>query len=58
MRDKYHLYLTNEERRTVIGCLIELRNHLLYQGKYTDVIDKLLAKFTKARIKRTNVKEV
>ena len=58
MRDKYHLYLTNEERRAVIGSLIDLRNDLLLQGKYTDVIDELLVKFTKARIKMINVKEV
>ncbi|MGN1466696.1 MAG: hypothetical protein ACI4W1_00155 [Ruminococcus sp.] len=58
MRDKYHLYLTNEERRAVISNLIELRNRLIFQGKYTDVVDELLVKFTKARIKRINVKEV
>lgn len=58
MRDKYHLYLTNEERRAVIGSLIDLRNDLLLQGKYTDVIDELLIKFTKARIKKIKVKEV
>lgn len=58
MRDKYHLYLTNEERRVVIVCLIELRNHLLHQGKYTDVVDELLVKFTRAKKKKINVKEV
>lgn len=58
MRDKYHLYLTNEERRVVIVCLIELRNHLLHQGKYTDVVDELLVKFTRAKRKKIKVKEV
>ena len=58
MRDKYHLYLTNEERRVVIVCLIELRNHLLHQGKYTDVVDELLVKFTRAKMKKINVKEI
>ncbi len=58
MRDKYHLYLTNEERRVVIVCLIELRNHLLHQGKYTDVVDELLVKFTRAKMKKIKVKEV
>lgn len=57
MRDKYHLYLTNKEHRVVIGCLIELRNHLLHQGKYTDVIDELLVKFVRAKKKKINVKE-
>ena len=58
MRDKYHLYLTVEERRVVINSLIELRNDLISQGRYTDVIDELLVKFTKARIKKIKIKEV
>ncbi len=58
MRDKYHLYLTNEERRVVIVCLIELRNHLLHQEKYTDVVYELLVKFTRAKRKKIKVKEV
>ncbi len=58
MRDKYHLYLTNEELRAVIISLIELRNRLLFQGKYTDVVDELLVKFTRAKIKKIKVKEV
>ena len=58
MRDKYHLYLTNEEHRAVISSLIELRNRLLFQGKYTDVVDELLIKFTKAKRKKIKVKEV
>lgn len=58
MRDKYHLYLTNKEHRAVISSLIELRNCLLFQGKYTDVVDELLVKFTRARMKKIKVKEV
>lgn len=58
MRDKYHLYLTNEEHRAVINSLIELRNRLLFQGKYTDVVDELLVKFTRAKKKKIKVKEV
>lgn len=55
---KYHLYLTSDERRTVINSLIDLRNNLILQGKYTDVIDELLIKLTKAKIKNIKVKEV
>ena len=43
---KYHIYLTPDERRTVINSLIDLRNNLISQGKYTDVIDELLIKLT------------
>lgn len=43
---KYHIYLTPDERRTVINSLIELRNSLISQGRYTDIIDELLIKLT------------
>lgn len=55
MRDKYHIYLTAEERRAVINSLIDLKNDLISRGKYTDVIDELIIKFTKAKVK---IKEV
>ncbi len=55
---KYHLYLTQDERRMIVGSLIELRNHLVSEGRYTDVIDELLVKFTNAKVKRIKVKEV
>lgn len=55
---KYHLYLTQDERRTVINSLIDLRNDLISQGRYTDVIDELLIRFTKAKVKKIMVKEV
>ena len=55
---KYHIYLTPDERRTVINSLIDLRNDLLSQGRYTDIIDELLLKITKAKVKIFKVKEV
>ena len=55
---KYHIYLTPDERRTVINSLIDLRNDLISRGKYTDIIDELIIKFTKAKVKKIKVKEV
>ena len=55
---KYHLYLTPNERRTVINSLIDLRNVLISQGRYSDIIDELLIKLTKAKVKKIKVKEV
>lgn len=55
---KYHIYLTPDERHTVINSLIDLRNNLILQGKYTDIIDELLIKLTKAKVKKIKVKEV
>ena len=58
MRDKYHIYLTTEERRVVINSLIDLKNDLISRGKYTDIIDELMIKFTKAKVKKIKIKEV
>nr|WP_303688798.1 hypothetical protein [Ruminococcus bromii] len=58
MKTKYHIYLTSEERRAVINSLIDLRNDLISRGKYTDVIDELLIKLTKAKVKNIKIKEV
>ena len=55
---KYHLYLTHNERRTVINSLICLKNDLISQGKYTDAVDELIVKLTKAKLKRIKIKEV
>ena len=58
MRAKYHIYLTAEERRVVINSLIDLKNNLISRGKHTDIIDELIIKFTKAKVKRIKIKEV
>ena len=58
MRDKYHIYLTAEARRAVINSLIDLKNDLISRGKYTNVIDELIIKFTKAKVKKIKIKEV
>ena len=41
---KYHIYLTEQERSEVIKSLIDLKNALIRQGKYTDAVDDLLVK--------------
>ena len=58
MKTKYHIYLTSEERRAVINSQIDLRNDLISRGKYTDIIDELIIKFTKAKVKQIKIKEV
>ena len=58
MKTKYHIYLTGEERRAVINSLIDLRNDLISRGKYTDIIDELIIKFAKAKVKKIRIKEV
>ena len=51
----FHIYLTEQERTQVVGALIELKNSLIAQGRYTDAVDDILIKITKARKKRLAV---
>ena len=56
MKDpKYHIYLTNEERSEVLKSLIDLKNEMIVQGKYTDVLDEIIVKLYKARKKKIKV---
>ena len=56
MKDpKYHIYLTNEERSEVLKSLIDLKNEMIVQGKYTDVLDEIIVKLYKSRKKNKKV---
>ncbi len=55
---KYHLYLNDSEYSRVIQSLISLKNSLIEQGRYTDAVDEVLIKFTKARKKRIVVRYI
>ena len=41
-KNKYHIYLTEEERRLAVKALIDKRNALIAAGRYTDAIDDIL----------------
>ena len=55
MNTKYHVYLNYEERRLVIKSLNDLRNRLISECKYTDLIDEVLVKVSNAKIKKMKV---
>lgn len=54
----YHIYLDEQERSQVIQSLVDLKNTLTAQGKYTDAVDDVLIKITKARKKRIVVQYI
>ena len=37
--------LTHEEVRIIVMALVELKNQLIAEGRYTDAVDDLLIKF-------------
>lgn len=55
MKDtKYHIYLNSEERCLLISSLNDLRNRLIAEGKYTDLVDEVMIKTANAKIKVTS----
>lgn len=56
MREKkYHLYLTADEQSKVIQSLIDLKNNLISQGRYTDAVDDVLLKVLSAKKKKLKI---
>lgn len=43
-RKKFYLYLNEEEKKIAVQSLIELKNDLIRQGRFTDPVDELLIK--------------
>lgn len=44
---KYHLHLTEKEHPLLIQALIDLKNKLLNDGRYTDAVDEVIIKVLK-----------
>ena len=57
-RKDYHIYLDEQEYSQVIQSLVTLKNNLIAQGRYTDAVDDVLIKFTKARKKKMTVQYI
>ena len=59
MREKKtHLYLDSQERSLLLHSLVELKNQLIQQGRYTDCIDELIFKVINAPTKRMKIEYV
>lgn len=57
MREKkYHIYLTDDKQSRVIQSLINLKNNLIVQGRYTDAVDEVLLKVLSAKKKKLKIK--
>lgn len=59
MREKKnHLYVDSQERTWLLHSLVELKNQLIQQGRYTDCVDELIFKVVNAPIKRMKIEYV
>lgn len=55
---KYHTYLDSQERTILLHSLVELKNQLIQQGRYTDPVDELIFKVVNAPVKRMKIEYV
>ena len=59
MKDKTnHLYVDSHERKIILHSLVELKNALIRQGRYTDCVDELIFKVANAPIKKMKIEYV
>ena len=56
MREKKtHIYMDSQERTLLLHSLVELKNQLIQQGRYTDYVDELIFKVIHAPVKKLRV---
>ena len=55
---KTHIYVDSQERTLLLHSLVELKNQLIQQGRYTDCVDELIFKVVNAPIKRMKIEYV
>lgn len=54
--EKYHIYLSTKERNEIVAFLINLKNKLIEQGRYTDAVDDVLCKVLSAKKRNLKIK--
>ena len=56
--EKYPIYLSTKERNEIVASLINLKNKLIEQGRYTDAVDDVLFKVLKTKRKKIKIEYV
>ena len=54
--EKYHIYLSTKDRNEIVAFLINLKNKLIEQGRYTDAVDDVLCKVLSAKKRKLKIK--
>lgn len=54
----YHIYLNADEQKPIIISLLNLKNRLIEQGKYTDAVDDILCKVLSAKKRKIKIKYI
>ena len=51
-KKKMRLYLDSEEKSVVLKCLVDMKNRMIAEGRYTDCVDEVIIKLVKAPVKK------
>ena len=54
----YHLYMTPKEQSEVLKTLVALKNRLISEDRYTDAVDDVIVKISKAKKKHMKVQYI
>ena len=54
----YHAYLENNERQLVIHSLVELKNKLIQESRYTECVDEPIFKVINAPVKKMKTEHI
>lgn len=52
MKKKYYLYLDEIEYSILIKSLVQMKNRLIHEGRFTECVDELIMKVLSAPLKR------
>ena len=52
LKKRHYLYLSESEHRVLIRSLVQMKNKLIQQGRFTDCVDNLILKVLSAPVKR------
>lgn len=47
---KYYLYVDSQERTLLLQSLVELKNVLIQQGRYTDCVNEFIFRVKKVKV--------
>lgn len=51
-KKRLYLYLDEVEYRVLIRSLVQMKNRLIHEGRFTDCVDELIMKVLSAPLKR------
>ena len=51
-KKEMQLYLDSEERSVVLRCLVDMKNRMTAEGRYTDCVDDVIIKLVNAPVKK------